>query len=93
MTSSTRRSSNGRRATAGYALEVELRRAAWRPLWARIAAYFRKLADQRALGAHGGLETMSDRDLRDIGLRRADVVFASGRDHPSPGELAHFERE
>jgi uncharacterized protein YjiS (DUF1127 family) len=60
----------------------------------RIATFLRKLVEKRrARRACGGLEDMSDRDLRDIGLRRVDVVFAWRRKHLWSGNLVGFEGE
>ena len=60
----------------------------------RVATFLRKLIEKRrARRARGGLEDMSDRDLRDIGLRRVDVVFASRREYLLSGNLVGFEGE
>jgi uncharacterized protein YjiS (DUF1127 family) len=66
----------GHAANPAYALTFAPRPSGGRSLGARIAALIRRHVDEyRARRAVTRLEvmTMSDRELRDIGLRRADV--------------------
>lgn len=95
MTTPTSRLRSCRAATSVYARERYIRRIAWRTLHTRIATFIRNLLDERRTRqARGDLESMSDRDLRDIGLRRTgtDVAFALRRERPSL-ELVHFDRD
>src|SRR5262245_17511223 len=77
--------------TATYGIAGTTRRGAWRSLGARIAGFIQKLIDEhRARHDLGTLESLSDRDLRDIGLRRGDIEFELRRDYSSLAEILRF---
>jgi uncharacterized protein YjiS (DUF1127 family) len=78
-----------------HALEITVRRVAWR--WVRecIASFVRKrIAARNARRALRELEAMSDRNLCDIGLDRADLERARGRPRSpfTSRELGFFDR-
>jgi uncharacterized protein YjiS (DUF1127 family) len=92
MRALTSRSSSGNAALPAYGREPDVRHNAWSALGTRIATFFRKFVDQRRDQRRcGDLESMSDRDLRDIGLRRTDIEFALHGKGPSL-DLARFDR-
>jgi uncharacterized protein YjiS (DUF1127 family) len=92
MRALTTRVSGGHTATQAYARELEPRAGAWRSLCTRFVTYLRKLSDERrARRGWGDLGSMSDRDLRDIGLRRTDVEMALLWERPSLDPV-RFER-
>jgi uncharacterized protein YjiS (DUF1127 family) len=92
MRALTSRSSSGYAAPPAYAREPDERHNAWRALGTRIATFLRKLiGERRDQRGCGDLESMSDRDLRDIGLRRTDIEFALHGKRPSL-DLVRFDR-
>jgi uncharacterized protein YjiS (DUF1127 family) len=66
-----------RRSTNSYRFEAAVRRAAWRSFGARIAAL---VAKYRARQTARALSVLSDQELRDVGLLRAEIeqVAANG---------------
>jgi uncharacterized protein YjiS (DUF1127 family) len=74
------RSSSGILSTDAYALEIVVRRAAWKWLRSRIAHFISKrIAARNARRAIQELEAMSERELRDIGLHCHDMQRTSRR--------------
>jgi uncharacterized protein YjiS (DUF1127 family) len=65
-----------------YRFEAVLRRAAWAWLGRRIAAFVAKARARRTVRE---LSALSERDLQDVGLLRADICAAAARS-------ARFER-
>ena len=92
-TLSTTRFSNRHAASSAYGLEVVVRHATWSWLPTRVAAFIERCIDAyRARRAVTCLDAtaMSDRELRDIGLRRTDVEYGSRWDALT--EIARFDR-
>jgi uncharacterized protein YjiS (DUF1127 family) len=63
-----------RRSTNSYRFEAAVRRAAWRSFGERIAAL---VAKYRARQTARELAVLSDRELRDVGLLRAEIDQAA----------------
>ena len=67
--------SNTRRPTDSYRFEASVRRAAWTWVGKRIAAL---VARHQALQTARKLSALSDRELLDVGLLRADIDRVAG---------------
>jgi uncharacterized protein YjiS (DUF1127 family) len=93
----TTRSSSARLRAAPDTFGVVARTFGWTALRARVAAFIRKAIEQRrAQRGLAGIEMMSDRELRDIGMRRTDVDFGMRCELRPPlmlAEHALFERD
>jgi uncharacterized protein YjiS (DUF1127 family) len=66
---------NTRRPTDSYRFEASVRRAAWTWLGKQIAAL---IARHQALQTARRLSALSDRELLDVGLLRADIERVAG---------------
>jgi uncharacterized protein YjiS (DUF1127 family) len=80
----------------GRAREVVVRRSVWNWFGEWIANFVRKrIAERNARRAIRELEAMSDRELRDIGLHRADIerTVRSKPLSPVASELRMFDRD
>jgi uncharacterized protein YjiS (DUF1127 family) len=84
-------------ATALYPIASAARGSASMSLGARVAAFIRRRIQEHSFRTDSRIETMamSDHELRDIGLRRTDLVAGLRAEIPSAYtlmELARFDR-